>query len=192
MENLSNEELLAVLLRSDKNAYEIAQRPLRELVGATRQELGLTVKAHQRLMATVELGRRFFDEKKQVPKKISSSADAIAFCSEHFRRLIEDGLQEEFHSISLDTKNQIIRTNQISVGTLDASLVHPREVFRTAIKDAASSIILFHNHPSGDSTPSSEDHAVTRRLEESGKTLGVDVLDHVIGGNPCTSIQESK
>ena len=93
--------------------------------------------------------------------------------------------------MTLDTKNQVIDTHQITVGTLDASLVHPREVFRPAIKDAASSIILLHNHPSGDPTPSPEDHAVTRRLESSGKTLGIDVLDHIVlGRNSAVSIRE--
>jgi DNA repair protein RadC len=75
---------------------------------------------------------------------------------------------------------QVIRTHLVSVGILDRSLVHPREVFRPAIKDAAKSVILVHNHPSGDATPSEEDLLVTKRLEEAGSTLGVHVLDHIV------------
>ena len=98
---------------------------------------------------------------------------------------------EEFHIVCLDTKNKIIATHQISVGTLDASLVHPREVFRPAIKDSASSILLVHNHPSGDPTPSQEDLSVTDRLEESGVTLGIQVLDHIVlGTSGGVSIRE--
>ena len=124
--------------------------------------------------------------------KITSTSQAKAFCQSHFSRLASDARQEEFHIVTLDTKNQIIDTHQITIGTLDASLVHPREVFRAAIKDAASSIILVHNHPSGDPTPSAEDHAVTRRLEASGKTLGIDVLDHIVlGKGQAASIRES-
>jgi DNA repair protein RadC len=105
--------------------------------------------------------------------------------------LVSDCLQEEFHTVTLDTKNQVIASHQITVGTLDASLVHPREVFRRAIKDAASSVILVHNHPSGDPTPSREDIAVTDRLCEVGKTIGIDVLDHIVlGKEKCVSIQE--
>ena len=85
--------------------------------------------------------------------------------------------------MTLDTKNGVIDTHRITVGTLDASLVHPREVFRAAIKDAASSIILVHNHPSGDPTPSGADIDVTNRLTESGKLLGIDVLDHIVLGH---------
>ena len=86
----------------------------------------------------------------------------------------------------------MIATHQITVGTLDASLVHPREVFRSAIKDAASSIILAHNHPSGDATPSREDRAVTDRLTDAGKLIGIDVLDHIVmGSESIVSIRES-
>ena len=115
----------------------------------------------------------------------------MAFCQQHFSRLAKDSKQEEFHIVCLDTKNQVIDTHQITVGTLDASLVHPREVFRAAIKDASSSIILVHNHPSGDPTPSREDIAVTTRLTDCGKTLGIDVLDHIVlGRNTAVSIRE--
>ncbi len=88
--------------------------------------------------------------------------------------------KKSFHIVTLDTKHKPIQTHCITVGTLDASLVHPREVFRPAIRDAASSILLVHNHPSGDPTPSREDRQVTARLKDAGKLIGIDVLDHII------------
>ena len=124
-------------------------------------------------------------------KKITGTRDAKRFCEQHFARLASDGNREEFHIVCLDTKNKLIATHQISVGTLDASLVHPREVFRPAIKDSASAILLVHNHPSGDPTRSNEDLSVTDRLEESGVTLGIEVLDHIVlGSQGGVSIRE--
>ena len=99
---------------------------------------------------------------------------------------------EEFAIVTLDTKHRPTGLVRVTRGTLDASLVHPREVFRAAIAASASAIILVHNHPSGDTTPSREDRAVTDRLTECGKMLGIDVLDHiVIGGDSVTSIREA-
>jgi DNA repair protein RadC len=146
------------------------------------------------LMAGIELGRRVseFATGEQQPS-IGSTADAIRFCQQRFSRLIADAKHEEFHIVTLDTKNQVIDSHRITVGTLDASLVHPREVFRAAIRDAAKSIILVHNHPSGDATPSREDFQVTNRLEEVGTTIGISVLDHIVLGNPtCVSIREAR
>ena len=206
-EKLRTSELLAILIRSGRPGesavmagQKIAnhfQTRLEDLPAAGRGELksissAVADAAFCQIMAGIELGRRvaaLTDEK--ITQKISSTSDAMAFCLRHFHRLALDAKQEEFHIVTLDTKNQIIDTHQITVGTLDASLVHPREVFRPAIKDAASSIILVHNHPSGDPTPSPEDHAVTRRLEASGKTLGIDVLDHIVlGKDDAVSIRE--
>ena len=190
----SDEELLQVLLRSNDRASDILKRvTLDKLDQAHQNELGLTRKAYERLQASIELGRRIQENKTKYRTivKISSSVDAIEYCRRHFSRLITDALQEEFHTVTLDTKNQVIATHQITVGTLDASLVHPREVFRPAIKDAASSVLLVHNHPSGDATPSREDQAVTNRLTEVGKVIGIDVLDHIVlGKGRCVSIRE--
>lgn len=207
-EHLTTSELIAILVRSGRpgeSAVMAGQKVakafdsrLEDLPAAGRGELksiscAVEKTAYCQIMAGIELGRRvaaLSDDK--ITIKISSSSDAIEFCQKHFARLISDGKQEEFHIVTLDTKNQVIDTHQITVGTLDASLVHPREVFRAAIKDAASSIILTHNHPSGDPTPSREDIAVTRRLTESGKTLGIDVLDHIVlGKQSSVSIQET-
>ncbi|MEM7457252.1 MAG: DNA repair protein RadC [Planctomycetota bacterium] len=207
-ENLRTSELVAILVRSGRpgeSAVMAGQKVakafdgrLEDLLAAGRGELksispAIEKTAYCQIMAGIELGRRvaaLSDDK--LTHKICSSNEAIAFCQRRFHRLASDSKQEEFHIVTLDTKNQVIDTHQITVGTLDASLVHPREVFRAAIKDAASSIILVHNHPSGDPTPSPEDHAVTRRLEESGRIVGIDVLDHIVlGRGTAASIRES-
>ena len=126
------------------------------------------------IMADIELGRRVVQAQtdRQLPAKISDSDQALGFCREHFARLAADSAQEEFHVVCLDVKNQVLGTHQISVGSIDRSLVHPREVFRPAIKDAAKAVLLVHNHPSGDPTPSDDDLTLTTRLEEAGKTVG--------------------
>ncbi len=197
VENLRTAELIAILIRSGRqgeSAVQAGERVAMEyldrmdkLPDAAPQELKavssvIANTAYCQIMAGIELGRRIAEAKSEnrQPTKICSASDAVAFCEMQFRRLANDSAKEEFHIVTLNTKNQVIATHQISIGTLDASLVHPREVFRAAIKDAASSIILVHNHPSGDPTPSREDHAVTERLEKSGEMIGINVLDHII------------
>ena len=103
--------------------------------------------------------------------------DVNRLCSD-----IAELAQEAFQVISLDSKNRLINRHLVSLGLLDASLVHPREVFRTAIEDSASAIVLLHNHPSGDCTPSAEDIRITRQLIEAGKIVDIHVTDHVIVG----------
>ena len=208
VETLSNSQLLAILIRSGRpgesavmggeKVSKAFESKMETLPAASQGELkqisaSVSKTAYCQIMAGIELGRRIASSSEnKVCHKIQGSSDAIAFCERRFARLIEDGKQEEFHVVTLDTKNQVIDTHQVTVGTLDASLVHPREVFRVAIKDAASSVILVHNHPSGDPTPSREDHQVTDRLTESGKLLGIDVLDHIVLGlNGSVSIRET-
>lgn len=205
--HLQTSELLAILIRSGRpgeSAIDAGKKLARhyqnrigDLPSAGRAELkevsgAVEVTAYCQIMAGIELGRRIAaaNETRQVVR-IQSSADAIGFCERRFARLIEDARQEEFHIVTLDTKNQIIDSHQITIGTLDASLVHPREVFRRAIKDAASSILLVHNHPSGDPTPSRQDISVTRRLLDAGKLIGIEILDHIVlGAFNSTSIRE--
>ncbi len=208
VENLKDSELLAILIRSGRpgeSAVAAGEKlaiafdgKLERLIEAGRGELksissAVEKTAYCQIMAGIELGRRIVEvAERKTTHKIGGPADAMAFCQRRFARLANDAKQEEFHIVTLNTKNQVIDTHQITVGTLDASLVHPREVFRPAIKDAASSIILVHNHPSGDPTPSREDRQVTDRLTESGKLLGIEVLDHIVlGSATAVSIRES-
>ena len=117
----------------------------------------------QKLLAAVELGRRVAEAKSNARGErvqLSSSTAAIGFCRDYFRRLAQDGLQEEFHILTLDTKNRFVGSHLITLGTLNASLVHPREVFRPAIRDSAAAIIAVHNHPSGTLRP----HVTSRNL----------------------------
>jgi DNA repair protein RadC len=112
-------------------------------------------------------------------KKVSTPAIAAAV----LQQFLADADREHFVVLLLDTQNQMIGINTVTIGTLDASLVHPREVFKPAIPANAAAVLLAHNHPSGDPTPSAEDRAVTRQLAAAGATLGIEVLDHVILGD---------
>jgi len=206
---LRTAELLAILIRAGRKGESALQAgeklagrykdQLQRLCDAGRGELkeiaaSVGETAYCQIMAGIELGRRIAQslaDAQQPRERIVSSEDALGYCRTHFARLATDGCQEEFHVATLDTQHQVMGTHRISVGSLDRSLVHPREVFRPAIKDAAKAIILVHNHPSGDPTPSEEDFVVTTRLEEAGKTLGIQVLDHIIVARcGATSIQE--
>ncbi len=209
VKTLSEADLLAILIRvgvtkesavvaAQKIANRFADR-LEDLPKCTVKDLkdispAIKSDSYCQIMAGIELGRRIADLKQnKVPPatKITSTAEAIAYCEQTFRRLAIDAVQEEFHIVTLDTKHKPIQTHCITIGTLDASLVHPREVFHPAIRDSASAVLLVHNHPSGDPTPSREDHQVTDRLTEAGKILGINVLDHiVVAEQRCLSIRE--
>lgn len=124
-----------------------------------------------------------------VPHKITNTFDAHAAIITVFD--LANDANEKFGVIALDTKNKINGLHILSEGTLDQSLVHPREVFKQAILNNASQLILFHNHPSGDPTPSKEDIAVTKRMVECGDLMGIEVLDHIIVGDRIwTSLKE--
>jgi DNA repair protein RadC len=122
---------------------------------------------------------------------INGAESAINLCKEALGPYFANRRdQEEMLVINLDTKFRPLRIVRVSRGLLDASLVHPREIFRPAIRDAASAIILVHNHPSGDPKPSKEDLTVTRTIEKAGMTVGINVLDHiVVGDGECVSIK---
>lgn len=194
---LTNSELLAILIRAGRkgeSAVQSGQRlarhfdqKLERIVQYSPSEMkqvsgAVNQVAYCQIMAGIELGRRVAEaSRKNAPKvKINSTQAAVDYCSRHFSRLAHDATQEEFHILTLDTKLQPIQSHQITIGTLDASLVHPREVFKPAIRDSASSILLIHNHPSGDPTPSRQDREVTQRLKSAGELLGIQVVDHII------------
>lgn len=111
-------------------------------------------------------------------RRINQPNDAVGIA----RRFLDDADREQLLVCSVDTKNQPTSISVVSIGSINSSIVHPREVFKTAILSNAASIIVFHNHPSGDTTPSKEDINVTNRLKEAGKILGIEVLDHIIIG----------
>lgn len=196
--SLKTAELLAILVRTGRrgeSALQIGEKiaaryanRLEQLADAGRGDLASVTSAvgeaaYCQIMAGIELGRRVAEAaegRRRERGRITGTAEAMEYCRAAFARLADDRAQEEFHIVTLDTKNQVVGTHQISVGVLDQSVVHPREVFRAAIRDAAKSILLVHNHPSGDPTPSGQDVDITRRLEEAGETVGINVLDHII------------
>jgi len=120
----------------------------------------------------------------QVREAEGESITQSSHIAERFSHL-SSRCREEFHLVTMNQKNQIIDTYLISIGSLTASLVHPREVFKPAIMDSAAAIMFVHNHPSGDPTPSSSDKQITKRLKECGDLLGIRVLDHIIVGKDC-------
>ncbi len=155
---------------------------------------GVSMGDARKISAAIALAREIAEPQTLYRKtRITSPATAMEYCKNQFRVLACNGVQEEFWLVTLDTKNQPINTHQITVGTLRNSLVHPREVFRPAIADAANCIIVCHNHPSGDPSPSDQDISVTDRLEQAAEIIGIPVLDHiVVAGDKAISIQEWK
>jgi DNA repair protein RadC len=195
---LKTSELLAILIRSGLHGESAMQagEKLAALFGDSLQDLSQKARgelkqvskaigetAYCQIMAALELGKRLDGQKEadsQQPHKITSTSDALAYCQAHFRRLAQEASQEELHVILLNDKHHIIKTEQITVGLSNKSLAHPREVFKPAIRESASAVILVHNHPSGDPTPSQDDRNVTKELKRAADTLGIRVLDHVI------------
>jgi DNA repair protein RadC len=146
--------------------------------GVLEAEAGIGAATAARIQAALELGRRAQSEPPETDTRIRGPADVF----QRMGPLLRDLRQEEFHALLLNTQHRVIRDVLVTRGLLDASLIHPREVFRPAIVESAAGVILVHNHPSGDPTPSVEDRAVTRQLSEVGRAIGIPVLDHVIVG----------
>jgi DNA repair protein RadC len=137
------------------------------------------------LAAALELGRRLFSPREDSPPVVTGPESAYALV-----RDLKNKKREHFVAIYLNARNALITREVISIGSLNASLVHPREVFFPAVRDVAANIILAHNHPSGDVTPSKEDVDLTRRLVKAGELMGVEVLDHiVVAGRRFTSLK---
>ena len=190
-EKLTNQELIAILLRTgtkNESVFELSSRILKEigslrrLTDASVEELTLIrgigqAKAVQ-IMAGIELGRRVAQKQEEL-LTIRSPQDAAGYLTE----LLCLDQQEKFYCLYLNTKNQVVFEKTIFVGSLNASIVHPREVYKEAVKWSAASIIVCHNHPSGDPTPSREDIEVTKRLIDAGEMIGIECLDHLIIGD---------
>ena len=184
-EKLSDSELLALLLRTGTkgvNVVELSGRILARFgskglatAGVTdlKKSCGLGTAKACEIVACMELGRRILKDKKS--RILLAPHDVWRELAE-----IRSRKKEHFAVLFLDSRNQEIRREIISVGTLNANLVHPREVFESAIAHSAAHIIVAHNHPSGDTEPSPEDLAVTKKLADAGKILGIEIADHVI------------
>lgn len=157
---------------SEGSLRRLAQRPVAELLRSP----GIGPTKAGRLMAAFELGSRTAREERPPVQRIREPEDVIRL----FGTRLRDLQVEEFHLLALDSQSQVLREVLITRGLLNSSLVHPREVFRAAIAEAAAGIIVVHNHPSGDPTPSAEDRAATKQLVSAGQLLDVPVYDHVI------------
>jgi DNA repair protein RadC len=187
---LATSELIAILLGTGSagdSALAVAGRlltgvdgSLRRLVARPPAELqrarGVGSAKAARLVAALELGHRLAAELRPPSSRIRGPEDVVRQVGSRLRDLTV----EEFHVLALDTQSRVLRDITVTRGLLDSSLVHPREVFRPAIAEAAAGLILVHNHPSGDPTPSPEDRAVTRQLVAAGQLLDLPVFDHVI------------
>lgn len=188
LSNLPTEELLSITLResSTKTASQLLNyfSSLKDLATATESDLKsikIGPAKAKLLLAALELGKRLYlsppPEQKAV---IKSPADVVNLLQGEMRLLD----REHFIALLLNTKNEVIAKDTISIGSLNASLVHPRELFKNAIKRSAAALILVHNHPSGNPASSKQDEEITKRLTEAGKLLGIEILDHVIIGDP--------
>lgn len=191
-DTLSNYELLAILLRTGTKQMSAIQlshhilqhfEGLRHLKDASIGELkeinGIGPAKAVELIAAIEIGKRISRLQFEERYTIRSPEDGARYLMDELRFLH----QEHFVCLYLNTKNQVLHKKTVFIGSLNTSIVHPREVFKEGLKRSCASIICFHNHPSGDPAPSREDIEVTKRLVECGKMLGIEVLDHIIIGD---------
>jgi DNA repair protein RadC len=199
-QSLSNHELVAILLRtgtSQESVLQLSNRllthfeGLRLLKSASLEEItaikGIGNAKAIQVLAAIELGRRIANLAYDDRYVIRSPEDGAKYMMNDMRFLS----QEHFVCLYLNTKNQVIHKQTVFIGSLNASIVHPREVFKEGLKRSAASIIALHNHPSGDPAPSREDIEVTKRLVECGKIIGIELLDHlIIGENKFVSLKE--
>lgn len=161
------------LLSQFGNLKNLASASIEEL----RQIKGIGPAKAAQIRAAFELSKRLEDLPGEAAKiTVKSPEDVIKTA----RTLLKGKKKEHFLILCLDTRNHLIKTNVVSIGSLDCSIVHPREVFKEAISSSASSVIFIHNHPSGDPTPSDDDIKMTKRLIEAGEIIGIDVLDHIV------------
>lgn len=188
VEVLSSAELLAIILNSGSKKEDVmnmAHRILKEYgrnsiineknPNNLEKEFGLPkVKACQ-IVACFELGRRFFKEQKEGSVTIRNAKQAF----DHLKDMSKLN-KENFRGLYLNSRYKLIHSETISIGTIDASIVHPREIFRPAIEHGSSAIIIAHNHPSGTLKATPEDFAVTQKIKEAGDLLGIELLDHLI------------
>ena len=197
--SLSDAELLAILVRTGSGrvtAVDLATRLLQDC-GGLREVMQQSATQMQRfpglgaakaitVLAAAEIARRLAQGGPILRRRVRGPKDVV----DYFAPILKDLKQEVVKVVLLDANNQVLRDETVSTGSLTGSIVHPREVFRPAIREAAASVIIIHNHPSGNPEPSPEDIALTRRLCETGRTMGIPVHDHVIiAGDAYTSFQ---
>ena len=190
LDGLNDSELLAIILQNGTNGENvidlshrlIASFGLEKLNSLSLPELmkikGIKLGKASKLIAAFELSKRVNSGK--ICEKVVKNPSDIA---KYYMERLKDLKKEHFIAVFLDSKNKIIKDEVISIGTLNSSLVHPREVFKEAIKNSANSIILVHNHPSGSAEPSDEDYRINKVLIETGNLVGIKVLDHLIVGD---------
>ncbi len=197
--SLSTPELLSIILGSGTkgdSVFSVSQRILKmfgslfRIQNASMEDLvsirGLGTAKAAKLKACVEIARRMnleekvHEESEAMKRRNNDSITSPDKLHDLVRARITQFSKEHFFVISLDTRNNLIGIDEISVGTLTASLVHPRETFESAIKRHAAKIIISHNHPSGETDPSDDDLKITKRLSEAGRIMGIEVLDHII------------
>lgn len=194
VKNISNEELISIILKTgtkEKSVKELSNMILSKYSDISNlKELEIQdimkikgigkVKAIE-LIASIELGRRVYIDKNIDELKIKGSIDVY----DYFNNLLKDKKQEHFYAVYLDNKKKVITKRLLYIGTINGSVAHPREIFKTAYLVSASFIICVHNHPSGDPSPSNEDIVFTNKLMEIGKLNNIPVLDHIVIGKNC-------
>jgi len=192
-------ELVSIILNTgyrDENVLELSQRIIKEYgskaiaseknVGRIMETLGIPIVKACQIVACFELGRRFFQEEPGKMPTVRGPEDVYIYL-EDMRKL----KKEQFRGLYLNARNKVIHDEVISIGTLTANLVHPREVFQPAIEYLACGVIVAHNHPSGDPDPSEDDLEITRKLTAVGQTMDIELLDHIIiGKNRYVSFKE--
>jgi DNA repair protein RadC len=186
-EALTDAALLGVVMGDDcrRTAYELLDRhPIPDgLWRVSAEDLteisGVGPAGAARVLACLEMSRRASTWGAARRPSISTAEDVVALCASQLRGMD----REHFWALALNTKNQLIRMAEVSVGSLNASIVHPRELYKDAVRVSAAALVVVHNHPSGDPTPSGADIQLTRRLVKAGDVLGIELLDHVIIGD---------
>jgi len=191
---LTDAELLALILRTgdagsktsalDQGRILLQQfGTLQNLANATTKELcdfpGIGPAKAAELQGVFELAKRYQSISLKPGDRYTSSSEVF----HHYHALLRDRKKEVFLALLLDSKNRLIREVCVSEGSLNASIVHPREVFSPAVRESAAAVLFIHNHPSGDPAPSREDIELTQRLREAGELMGIRVLDHIVIGN---------
>ena len=198
IDSLNDSELLAIILQNGTNGENVIDLSHRLIASFGLDKLnllsltelmkikGIKLAKASQLIAAFELSKRI--NSGTICEKVVKNPSDIAG---YYMEKLKDKKKEHFIAVFLDSKNKVIKDEVISIGTLNSSLVHPREVFKEAIKNSANSIILVHNHPSGSVEPSEEDYRVNKVLVETGNLIGIKVLDHlIVGEGKWESIEE--